>query len=186
MYFGNNSQLPVMVPTGAVTPSPALVDLIQSFPYIDKQTSALLSKDISLFRQIFPSAKQRMIIAMKEDANANSLRTLFKLQDLILQEESNDRLIRCAAIIRADTLKLAQDKLVEVSEELSRNQQRLITAFQKDIDFCNNIKSSLLKKKYQEALAGLIEEAFDTFDRLSKHFNQFLDARIGTPSPSTV
>ena len=183
MYFGNNPQLPATITTDVSTSS--WDNIIQTFPYIDNDARAILKNNPSRWRQFMLTAKQRMIVDMKEDANADALRSLFQFQHLVIREECNDRLIRGSATIRAETIKDAQKKLVDVAEDLSRNQQRLITSFEKCIVFCKNIQSPLLKEKYQKALANIIEDAFDTFEKLSKHFNQFLDTRLGAQAPAS-
>ena len=42
------------------------------------------------------------------------------------------------------------------------------------------IKSDVLRSKYIDAIVRHTDDMFDTFDRLSQHFKNFLDLKIGT------
>lgn len=185
MNIEKQDQLPAA--STAEVYSPATLNMIQSFRYVDDQTRAMLVKHPSLIARIFPTAKQRMINEIQNDVlklngqmYLDSVRTLGQFQLQALREELNDRLMRGAAIIRTETIKVAQAKLVEVSYELSKNQQCLIKQLENDLEFCKTIKSNFLRRKYEEAIVKLTEEVFDTFDRLSQHFKNFLDLKIGT------
>lgn len=168
--------------TSLVTP-----EMIQGFRYVDDDARARLAKHPSWIARIFPSAKQRMIndiqnqvLSVSGEEYLKNVKILYLFQRQALQEELNDRLMRGAAAIRTETIKVAQAKLVEVSAELSKNQQILIRQLENDLEFCKTIKSGFLRSKYEEAIAKHTEEVFDTFDRLSKHFKEFLDLRIGS------
>lgn len=191
MYYNNQGQLPETTQTDVTTP--VTLNMIQSFRYVDDETRAMLVRHPSLIARIFPTAKQRMINEIQNNAlqlngqmYLESVRTIGQFQIQALQEELRDRLMRGAATIRTETIKVAQEKLVEVSAELSRNQQRLIKQLENDLEFCKNIKSNFLRKKYEEAIVKHTDEVFDTFDRLSSHFKNFLDLRIGSAPVGNV
>ena len=176
----------LMVANSTEVTSPATLNMIESFRYVDDETRAKLVKHPSLIARIFPSVKQKMINdiqnrVLEENAEMylDSVRILGQFQLQGLQEELNDRLMRGAAVIRTETIKLAQAKLVEVSANLSCNQQKLIIQIERDLEFCKGIKNSYLKSKYENAILRLTDEFFDTFERLSEHFKQFLDLKIG-------
>ena len=186
MIFSNNSQLPATSSQTGVSRSSAWANMVSSFPYLDPGARDYLCNNPSLWRQIFPTAKQRMLAQIRDEMSLNALEKFRQFADLAMREDLNDRLIRGAATLRAETIKEAQDKLVEVTEDMSRKQQHLITTFQKNLDFCKSISSPLLREKYQDSLIKAIDEAFDTFEKLSKHFSHFLDTRIGAPAASAL
>lgn len=164
----------------------ATLNMIESFRYVDDETRAMLVRKPSLIAKIFPSVRQRMVndiqnrvLEVNADMYLESVRILGQFQLQGLKEELNDRLMRGAAVIRTETIKLAQAKLVEVSANLSSNQQKLIIQIERDLEFCKTIKNSYLRSKYEDAILRLTDEFFDTFERLSEHFKQFLDLRIG-------
>ena len=189
MYFGDkNPELPAT--SAADSTSLATPEMIQGFRYVDDNTRAMLVKRPSLIARLFPSAKQRMIndiqnavLSLSGEEYLANVRILFQFQRQALQEDLNDRLMRGAAALRTETIKMAQTKLVEVSAELSKNQKILIRQLEDDLEFCKTIKSGFLRSKYEEAIARHVEEVFDTFERLSKHFKDFLDLRIGSAQP---
>ena len=189
MYFGDkNPELPAT--SAADSTSLATPEMIRGFRYVDDNTRAMLVKRPSLIARIFPSAKQRMIndiqnavLSLSGEEYLANVRILFQFQRQALQEDLNDRLMRGAAALRTETIKVAQTKLVEVSAELSKNQKILIRQLEDDLEFCKTIKSGFLRSKYEEAIARHVEEVFDTFERLSKHFKDFLDLRIGSAQP---
>ena len=187
-FCDKNPELPATCAADAT--SLATPEMIRGFRYVDDDSRAMLVKRPSLIARIFPSAKQRMIndiqnhvLAVSGDEYLKNVKILYLFQRQALQEELNDRLMRGAAAIRTETIKVAQAKLVEVSAELSKNQQTLIRQLENDLEFCKTIKSSFLRSKYEEVIARHIEEVFDTFDRLSRHFKEFLDLRIGSAQP---
>lgn len=185
IFDDKNPHLPVAYAgdsTSLVTPA-----MIRGLRYVDDDARVRLEKHPSLIAQIFPSAKQRMIndiqkavLSLSGEEYLADMRIYFLFQRQAWQEDLNDRLMRGAATLRTETIKVAQAKLVEVSAELSKNQQILIRQLENDFEFCKTIKSSFLRSKYEDAIARHIEEVFDTFDRLSKHFKEFLDLRIGS------
>ena len=189
MYFGDkNPELPAT--SAADSTSLATPEMIRGFRYVYDNTRAMLVKRPSLIARIFPSAKQRMIndiqnavLSLSGEEYLANVRILFQFQRQALQEDLNDRLMRGAAALRTETIKMAQTKLVEVSAELSKNQKILIRQLEDDLEFCKTIKSGFLRSKYEEAIARHVEEVFDTFERLSKHFKDFLDLRIGSAQP---
>jgi len=189
MCFGDkNPELPAT--SAADSTSLATPEMIRGFRYVDDNTRAMLVKRPSLIARIFPSAKQRMIndiqnavLSLSGEEYLANVRILFQFQRQALQEDLNDRLMRGAAALRTETIKMAQTKLVEVSAELSKNQKILIHQLEDDLEFCKTIKSGFLRSKYEEAIARHVEEVFDTFERLSKHFKDFLDLRIGSAQP---
>lgn len=167
--------------------SPETLNMIKCFKYVDDETRALISKRQSPISRLFPTAKQKMINEIKNNAlqlngemYLNSVKALGQFQIEALKEELNDRLMRGAAIIRTETIKVAQAKLMEVSDELLRNQQALVKQLERELDFCQTIKSDVLRSKYIDAIVRHTDDMFDTFDRLSQHFKNFLDLKIGT------
>ncbi|MBO7415154.1 MAG: hypothetical protein J6U22_01135 [Bacteroidaceae bacterium] len=185
MDFSKKEQLPVA--SAAEVTSPETLDMIRSFRYVDDETRAMLVKRPSLIARVFPTIKQRMIneiqnnvLQLNGEMYIESVRVLGEFQIQALKEELNDRLMRGAAVIRTETIRVAQAKLIEVAEELKKNQKYLVTQLDKDFEFCKHISNAFLRRKYEEAIMNLTVEMFDTFDRLSKHFKNFLDLRIGS------
>ena len=184
MTFGNNPQLPVA--PAANSTSLTTLNMIDDLKYIDEADRALLRKDPSRFPAIFPSVKQRIIRDFREKAfNIDSQKVLecmnsykdFEVQ--AFREELNDRLLRGSAATRALTIKVAEETIVSAAADSSRCQQALVTQLERNIEFCKTIKNPYLRKKYEDAIIKFIDESFDIFDRLSQHFRNFLDLKIG-------
>ena len=192
MTFEKNSQLPVA--SAAYNTSITTLNMIEDLQYIDDADRALLRKNPSRFPSIFPSVKQRMIRDFHEKAfnidTEKVLECMERYKDFQVQafrEELNDRLLRGSAATRALTIKVAEEIIVEAAENSSRCQKSLITQLENNIEFCKTIQNSYLRKKYEDAIIKFIDDSFEIFDRLSQHFRNFLDLKIGNAAqPGTV
>lgn len=180
-----NNSLPAVSPVSEV--SAPKQEAVQVYQYVEDATRSLREYRPSFISRLFPTVKDRLMNEIQQDVlKVNGklyVNSVTAMGDCVLQafkEDLNDRLLRHAATLRTITIKHADEKLAEVSEELSRQQQRLIVQIEKDIDFCKSIKSDFLRKKYEQAIIQHTEEVFDMFAKLSNHFSTFLDARIGS------
>lgn len=180
----NSSSLPAVSPVSAV--SNPKQETVQVYQYVEDATRAIHDYRPTLFSRFFPTVKDRLMSEIQQGVlqvngklYVDSVKAMGDCALQAFQEDLNDRLLRWAATIRTETIKVANAKLAEVSEELSRQQQRLIVQIEQDINFCKTIKSEFLRKKYEQAIIQHTDEVFEMIAKLSSHFSTFLDAKIG-------
>lgn len=150
------------------------IDMVRTDKFLDEETRKLLLSKPSILSRIAPSPRDRRIQEFQTEIT--DIVCQFLIRDF--RENLNDRLLRHAATLRADTVNYCRLKQAEVEDNLSVHLRRLAASICDDITFCHTLPDKFVRDEYEKTIRENFHAMLMEYRRTNNYFNEFLDTQI--------
>lgn len=163
-----------VVPANPTEGSNITIEMVRHSRFLDDEFKKLLDSKPSLLAQIFPSLQKGNVKEFQ-----NQLADLCRealLRDS--REMLNDKLLRHAAYLRAETVNFCRQMQAEVEGNFSAHLRLLSVRICEDMAFCRTLPEGFVRDEYEQAIRENFREMLVEYRRTNSYFNDFLDTQI--------
>lgn len=161
-----------VVPAKQEDGSNMTIEMVRHSRLLDNEFKKLLDSKPNLLAQIFPSLKKGK--DLKEPIA--ELCKEFLIRDS--REQLNDKILRHAAYLRAETVNFCRQMQAEVEGNFSAHLRLLSARICEDMAFCRTLPEGFVRDEYEQAIRENFREMLVEYRRTNSYFNDFLDTQI--------